>query len=117
MATKLQEILGDTFVRAIGIKGDSTENINFADWYKEFEPKGEFICLYFSAHWAPPCRLFTQILHHEFYDKVNSQGKVAEVIFVTDDRTDKAFLNNIGKGSLIKDTEETSPMPWCSQPF
>ena len=114
MATKLQEILGDNFVRATGVKGDSIETVKFEDWYKEFEPKGEFICLYFSAHWAPPCRLFTQILHHEFYDKVNANGKVAEVIFVTDDRTDKAFLNNIGKGSLIKDTEETSPMPWFS---
>ena len=38
MATKLQEILGDNFVRATGVKGDSIETVKFEDWYKEFEP-------------------------------------------------------------------------------
>lgn len=30
----------------------------------------EFICIYYGAHWAPPCRLFTPQLA-EFYQKIN----------------------------------------------
>tara|TARA_B110000285_G_C14901449_1_gene503483 strand:+ start:118 stop:297 length:180 start_codon:yes stop_codon:yes gene_type:complete len=59
MATKLQEILGDSFIKATSNKKDNFEEITFDEWHKRFEPKGEFICLYFSAHWAPPCRLFS----------------------------------------------------------
>ena len=73
--------------------------------------------MYFSAHWAPPCRLFTQILDEDFYQKVNKDGLVAEVIFVTDDRTEAAYENNIKRGSMVKSTEENVPMPWPSQPF
>ena len=98
--SKLQELLGDTFNRAN--KDGSVSQVSYADWYKEFAPKGEFVCLYFSAHWAPPCRLFTQILDEDFYQKVNKDGLVAEVIFVTDDRTEAAYLNNIKKGSMVK---------------
>ena len=30
----------------------------------------DFVLLYFGAHWAPPCRLFTPTLV-EFYQKIN----------------------------------------------
>ena len=39
---------------------------------------------YFSAHWCPPCRQFTQILK-EFYEE--SQSKGLEIIFVSSDRS------------------------------
>ena len=55
--TKLQELLGDSFNRAN--KDGTVSTVSFSSWYKEFAPKGEFVCLYFSAHWAPPCRLFS----------------------------------------------------------
>lgn len=31
----------------------------------------EFFGIYFGAHWAPPCRLFTPALS-EFYNKINA---------------------------------------------
>ena len=40
MATKLQEILGDSFIKATSNKKDNFEEITFDEWHKRFEPKG-----------------------------------------------------------------------------
>lgn len=34
----------------------------------------EFVGIYFGAHWAPPCRLFTGALE-DFYNAINFQGQ------------------------------------------
>ena len=39
----------------------------------------QFITLYFGAHWAPPCRLFSPVLA-TFFNKVNENGKKVAVI-------------------------------------
>ena len=62
------------------------------------------IGLYFSAHWCPPCRIFTPILS-EFYKKVNEEKKQIEIIFISCDRDTKSF------------NEYYDSMPWLTVPF
>ena len=50
----------------------------------------EFVGIYFSAHWCPPCRGFTPVLS-EFYNEVNKDGKKVEIIFVSSDQDEAAF--------------------------
>jgi len=44
------------------------------------------IGIYFSAHWCPPCRMFTPTLK-EFYDELLEQGCEFEIVFVSSDRS------------------------------
>ena len=64
----------------------------------------EFVGIYFSAHWCPPCRGFTPMLA-QFYEEVNKDGKVFEVIFVTSDRDEASFK------------EYFNTMPWKAAAF
>ena len=64
----------------------------------------ETVGIYFSAHWCPPCRGFTPVLA-QFYEEVNKDAKVFEIIFVTSDRDDAAFKEYFGT------------MPWKAAPF
>eukprot|EP01043_Picozoa_sp_COSAG02_P032340 COSAG02_NODE_2156_length_9643_cov_55.052761_9_plen_440_part_00 len=47
-------------------------------------PVGCAVALYFSAHWCPPCKAFTPVLR-DFYDEVNANAKVVEIIFISSD--------------------------------
>jgi len=49
------------------------------------ELNGKVVALYFSAHWCPPCRMFTPVLK-DFYDEVEGEG--FEVVFVSFDKTE-----------------------------
>ena len=59
--------------------------------------KATYYGIYFGAHWAPPCRLFTTTLG-DFYKEVNKDSteneKVLEVLFVSLDGNHEAFLRN-----------------------
>ena len=60
--------------------------------------KATYYGIYYGAHWAPPCRLFTTVLT-EFYDEVNKVkpddfDKNFEVLFVSLDGSHDAFLRN-----------------------
>ena len=46
--------------------------------------KADVVCLYFSAHWCPPCRQFTPVLS-KMYTEIKKLGKKLEVIFVSCD--------------------------------
>jgi len=64
----------------------------------------EFVLVYFSAHWCPPCRGFTPHLT-TFYNEINATRKQLEVIFVSYDRDDAGFREYYGE------------MPWITVPF
>lgn len=60
--------------------------------------------IYFSAHWCPPCKMFTPQLAL-FYNTVNAQEKQVEIIFVSYDRSESQF------------NEYFAGMPWLAVPY
>ncbi|OQR76972.1 putative nucleoredoxin 3-like [Tropilaelaps mercedesae] len=50
----------------------------------------DIILIYFSAHWCPPCRMFTPILA-DVYSQLKKQHKKVEVIFVSSDRDEASM--------------------------
>ena len=101
-ANDLKTLIGGDLVK---VNGDSIESVKFDKFYSDFSAKGEYICFYFGAHWAPPSRIFTSTLNDSFYEVVNESGKIAEVIFVSDDRAENHFERNFKK------------MPWYGIPY
>jgi len=65
--------------------------------------KDKHLCLYFSAHWCPPCRGFTPVLA-EYYKKF-SKEKNFEIVFVSSDKDQEAF------------DEYYAEHPWLALPF
>ncbi|XP_060071763.1 uncharacterized protein LOC132551610 [Ylistrum balloti] len=60
------------------------------------------ICLYFSAHWCPPCKKFTPVLAGVYGEKKDED---VEIVFISSDG-DEADFNKYFK-----------EMPWCAVPF
>ena len=87
----LQELIGENLVDKEGKPVDPASL------------KGKMVGIYFSAHWCPPCRLFTPKLV-EFRNKI---AKDFEVVFVSSDRDE---------GSMQAYMKETG-MPWPALPF
>merc|ERR1711915_49463 len=65
---------------------------------------GKTVALYFSAHWCPPCRVFTPKLI-EVYNELKERGEVFEVVFISSDEDEDAFKDYY------------SSMPWLALPF
>ena len=73
----------------------------------DFAGEGKSVCLYFSAHWCPPCRAFTPKFA-DFYKAVKAREEVGSklvTIFVSSDRSQNDF------DSYFKE------MPWHALPF
>lgn len=51
----------------------------------------KIIAFYFSAHWCPPCRLFTPVLA-EFYSDLVGAGEGVEVVFVSSDKSAEEMM-------------------------
>merc|ERR1712217_245696 len=51
----------------------------------------KIIAFYFSAHWCPPCRLFTPVLA-EFYSELVGAGEPFEVVFVSSDKSAEELM-------------------------
>jgi len=64
---------------------------------------GKTVCLYFSAHWCGPCRMFTPSFA-KFY-RENAEKKDFEVIFVSSDNDEASFAEYLGE------------MPWKAIAF
>mmetsp|Transcript_9730 Transcript_9730/g.16392 ORF Transcript_9730/g.16392 Transcript_9730/m.16392 type:complete len:110 (+) Transcript_9730:25-354(+) len=100
---EIKNLVGNSVLR---VAADSQlEQIQFEDFAEKNLSECEFLCFYFGAHWAPPSRIFTTFLDEQFYQVVNKDKRVAEVIFVTEDREQEHFKRNFLK------------MPWFAVPF
>lgn len=91
----MEGIIGSEFLAGTGTCG-----------LAEVMKASDFVGIYFGAHWAPPCRLFTPQLK-DFYNKINGDGSAMkfEVVFCSNDGKDDAFLRNYQE------------MPWKAVPY
>ena len=58
----------------------------------------DYLLLYFSAHWCPPCRGFTPKLV-DFYHKENG-GHLFQVLFVSADHTEREMQNYVREAKM-----------------
>merc|ERR1711994_1073722 len=68
----MESIKTETLIKADGSKVLGSEAL----------AEKSIVCLYFSAHWCPPCRGFTPVLK-DFYGEVEG----LEIVFVSSDRS------------------------------
>ncbi|XP_060596591.1 nucleoredoxin-like [Ruditapes philippinarum] len=69
----------------------------------ELQPENyEYIGLYFSAHWCPPCRGFTPDLKKLYETKSDEDGKKLQIVFISSDRDETSFSEYFGE------------MPWIA---
>eukprot|EP00736_Rhodelphis_marinus_P010949 Rmarinus@m.17245 len=66
--------------------------------------KGKYLCFYFSAHWCPPCKMFTPELAR-FYNRRKGDKNDIEIVFVSSDKSEDQF------------EEYYASMPWLALPF
>lgn len=92
-----------SFVSQFGEKLFNPSNSSEVSPSEALEGK-DFVLLYFSAHWCPPCRRFTPLLI-EFYNKMKEQGKNIELVFCSNDHDEGEYKEYI------------SNMPWLCMPF
>ena len=76
----MESIKQQTLIKADGSKMEASKAL----------ANKSIVCLYFSAHWCPPCRGFTPILK-DFYEEVEAQG--VEIVFVSSDRDSEAMMS------------------------
>ena len=65
----------------------------------------EFVLLYFSAHWCPPCRQFTPMLMEIYKTLKHKKSMNLELVFCSFDHEKDGF------------DDYTSNMPWLCMPF
>merc|ERR1719230_2314476 len=80
------EALGDEF-----LSGTDGETVDL----EEVKGGSQYIGLYFSAHWCPPCRGFTPSLISAYKEHLKAKG--LEIIFVSSDRDQESFLEYYGE--------------------
>ena len=97
MSSVVVELIGDELVSAstAGCRGQLVP-----------VPDVQVLGIYFSAHWCPPCRMFTPQLA-EFYRsfKNTESGASFEIIFVSSDEDETKF------------NEYHAEMPWLALPY
>ena len=76
-STDAIQVLGDVF------QDKDNQTFSQADRFTK-----EFIGIYFSAHWCPPCRDFTPKLAQSYSEGLRDK---MEIVFVSSDRDERAF--------------------------
>lgn len=74
--------------------------------YKKEGANPKFTAIYFSAHWCPPCRLFTPKLV-EWYNDFQPKHKEFQLVFASSDKDEKAMLEYMNE----------MKMPWPAVRF
>jgi len=92
---ELQSLLGDSLVKNDGQKVETSQLST---------KTGAVLGLYFSAHWCPPCRMFTPKLA-SVYREIKEAGHDFEVVFISSDNSDSEFKSYHGE------------MPWLAIPY
>ena len=72
------------------LEGKTTDPLN---------ANADYLAIYFSAHWCPPCRTFTPILA-DFYKDHFKDGGDFDVLFVSADRSERAMKEYIRWGKM-----------------
>lgn len=75
--------------------------------------EADFVLVYFSAHWCPPCREFTPQLK-QFYD-AHHEKKKFEVVFMSLDNSEKEMLDYFKEAHAdyyCMQYEDTKAMSW-----
>lgn len=80
------EFLG---TKLLGDRGNKTVDLSVLD-------SVPVVALYFSAHWCPPCKMFTPVLA-KTYQEINSGIKQLEIIFISSDQSEEDFKNYYGQ--------------------
>ena len=88
--------LGTLFKAKDEDNGVIDREVNFGDF--------DFIALYFSAHWCPPCKGFTPVFS-EIYKKWRADGKKVEVVLISLD-------NDVAQFQTYYDIQ-----PWLAIPY
>lgn len=65
----------------------------------------DYVFVYFSAHWCPPCRTFTPKLV-DFYNQAGPERDF-ELVFVSGDRSEDDMFGYMGEAE----------MPWLALPY
>jgi thiol-disulfide isomerase/thioredoxin len=68
----------------------------------------DIVGIYFSGSWCQPCKQFTPLLV-TFYERMKQKNKHFEIILVSYDRTEQAFVNYFQKMPWLALTLENIP--------
>ena len=93
----MEDLVGDSIRKGASASGHGTGSTL---------RRARVVALYFAAHWAPPCRAFTETLV-SFYLEQNMRNEKGcfEVILISDDKASKAYEQHF------------ADMPWAALPF
>jgi len=91
-------------MKDFGLLGDQLVGKEGCVDTKEALAGKDYVMLYFSAHWCPPCRGFTPALAKR-YESLKASGANVEVVFCSSDRDEGSFQ------SYFKE------MPWLALPY
>ena len=101
MKTRLLSLLVAALAVTTTVRGGFFDEIKGDLTGPAVEGSPKYTALYFSAHWCPPCRMFTPNLV-EWYNEFKAKQPDFELVFVSSDR-DQAAMEEYMKGDK---------MPW-----
>ena len=90
----LSSFLGDKLLGESGKTSVDTQSLDLVP----------VVALYFSAHWCPPCKLFTGKLRNA-YNEINADSKRLEIVWISGDEEEDEF------------DDYFKEMPWLAMPF